>query len=179
MIECIYKFLKIPYNVKYCLRHVAPLLKKGTTMKGTAALALAQKVSELIQLCASFQAKYGRYYSQDKGNNAEACELCDEILTRQIEIAALLDVSTLEAQQAAGDEWWKRHDVIDLSIAKTMMQQVSHLIASCAYQEAETGTSERSHAVRSAQASIASLLHPSARMMALSSGSAKSERYAG
>ena len=71
-----------------------------------------------------------------------------------------------------------REPSADLSIAKTMLQQVSHLIASCAYQEAESGTSERSHAVRSAQASIAALLHPSARMMALTSGSAKSERYA-
>ncbi len=146
-------------------------------MKGTAALALAQKVSELIQLCASFQAKYGRYYTQDNSNNEDACILCEQILVCQIEIAALLDLSTLEAQKTGGDEWWKRHDVIDLSVAKTMMQQVSHLIASCAYQEAEAGGTV-SHAVRSAQASIAALLHPSARMMALTT-TVKSERYAG
>jgi hypothetical protein len=148
-------------------------------MEGATALALAQKISELVQQCASFQAKYGRYYTLKPGSPTEAWALYHDILGKQVEIAAMLDGNTLELQQSTLDQWWKRHDVIDLSIAKTLMQQVSHLIATCAYHDAETEPTDYSYAVFSAQASIANMLHPSARMLALSPDTVKSERYVG
>lgn len=148
-------------------------------MKGSRALILAQKISELIQQCASFQARFGRYYMLKPGSPAESWAMYHEILGQQVQIAALLDVCSVESPQATLDQWWDRHDVIDLSVAKTMMQQVSHLIATCAYHEAEVEATDWSYAVYCAQASIAGLLHPSARMLALSSDPVKSERYAG
>jgi hypothetical protein len=148
-------------------------------MEGTTALALAQKISELVQQCASFQAKYGRYYTLKPGSPAEAWAMYHDILGKQVEIAVMLDANTLDMPHTTPDQWWKRHDVIDLTMAKTLMQQVSHLIATCAYHEADIDPTDWSYAVYSAQASIAGMLHPSARMLALSTEPVKSERYVG
>lgn len=148
-------------------------------MEATTALQLAQKISELVQQCASFQAKFGRYYTLKPGSPAEAWAMYHDILGKQVEIAAMLDQTTLDLPHTTPNQWWKRHDVIDLSIAKTLMQQVSHLIATCAYHEANIDLTDWSYAVFAAQVSIAGMLHPTAKLVALSSHPVKSERYAG
>jgi hypothetical protein len=148
-------------------------------MEGITALVLAQKISELVQQCASFQAKFGRYYTLKPGSPAEAWAMYHDIIGKQVEIASLLDAKILDMPQTSPDQWWKRHDVIDLAMVKTLMQQVSHLIATCAYHEAELEPTDWSYAVYSAQASIANMLHPSAKLLAFSSDPVKSERYAG
>ncbi|MBC8098617.1 MAG: hypothetical protein H7Y11_04185 [Armatimonadetes bacterium] len=153
-------------------------------MKSDTTLDLAHKVAELTQLCAQFQARFGRYYALKPGSSADAWALYHQILNQQVDIALLLDPQALEQPHDAYDRWWERQDTLDLSVAKVMLQQVGHVIATCAYHEKEADDgavhdTEWSYAVFRAESAIAGMLHPSARQVALAAASTAYGRYAG
>ncbi|HEX2621829.1 MAG TPA: hypothetical protein VHL11_16845 [Phototrophicaceae bacterium] len=148
-------------------------------MKTHTALEIAAHTAALVQLCAAFQAQYGRYCTLKPGSSPEAWSLYNEITNRQIAIGQLLDEKAVETPNNSFARWWEHQDVMDLSNAKTLMQQVSHLIATCAYFEAETHETDWSYAIYCAESTIAGLIHPAALQVALSSFQVKSERYAG
>lgn len=147
-------------------------------MNSQLACEVAAKVAELTHLCASFQAKYGRYYSLKPGSSPEAWALYNAIFNKQVEIAQRLEPQAIEKVNERRNQWWQRQDAIDLSITSEIMHEVSQLIATCAYFEAETQETNWSYAVYCLQVSIAERLHPAARQTALASLEAKSERYA-
>ncbi|MBC8171567.1 MAG: hypothetical protein H7X77_07830 [Anaerolineae bacterium] len=148
-------------------------------MKTATALEIAAHTARLVQLCATFQAQYGRHYTLKPGSSAEVWSLYNQIHNQQIAIAQLLSQKAVETPHDGGHRWWEHEDMIDLSNAKALMQQVTHLIATCAYFEAETHETDWSYAIYCAESTIAGLLHPAALQVALSSFQVKSERYAG
>jgi hypothetical protein len=148
-------------------------------MRTEVALELTQNVAQLVELTATFQAKYGRHYTLKPGSPAEAWALYNQIFNQQATIAQMLDTRALQMPQEGYDKWWERQDAMDLSIAKTLIQHSSHLIATVAYFNAEAHETDWSYAVYCAESAVAGLLHPSAIQVALSSLQVKSERYAG
>ncbi|MCU0476102.1 MAG: hypothetical protein MUC99_08345 [Anaerolineae bacterium] len=89
------------------------------------------------------------------------------ILDKQTDIARLLDPTIVQSPGEAVNAWWKRQDVIDLSVASDIHHQTVQLISACAYMDTEDLTDRWSYSVHSAQAAIAALLHPLARQRAL------------
>jgi hypothetical protein len=148
-------------------------------MRTDIALELAQNVAHLVKLTAAFQAKYGRHYVLKPGSSSEAWTLYNQIFDEQVTIARMLDKRALEMPHETYTKWWERQDTMDLSVAKTLMQHISHLIATVTYFEAETQETDWSYAILCAESAIAGLLHPSALQVAQSSFQVKSERYAG
>ena len=147
-------------------------------MNTATALEIAAHAAHLVQLCATFQAQYGRHYTLKPGSSTEAWSLYNQIHNQQIAIARLLDQKAVETPHHGGHRWWEREDLLDVCNAKTLMQQASNLIATCAYFEAETQETDWSYAIYCAESTIAGLLHPAALQVALSSTPVKSERYA-
>jgi hypothetical protein len=128
---------------------------------------LAARVAELIELVSIFQARYGKQYRMKPGSPVEAWNLHQAIFDQQGVIARLLDTTALENPLHRCQPWWKWQDTMDTGLVMQLSQEVSHLIASCACFEAQP-QGEMSHAVRSAQAALAGMLHPSSLMVALS-----------
>jgi hypothetical protein len=143
------------------------------------ALGLAQHVAQLVQLTATFQAKYGRHYRLKPGSTPEAWALYTAIFNEQINVARCLSLKSLEMPNDSYDKWWEREDTMDLSVAKTLMQHSAHLIATVSYFEAETQETDWSYAVFCAESTIAGMLQPAALQVAQASYQVKSERYAG
>lgn len=129
------------------------------------ALDIASRCSELVALCARFQATYGRYVSVKLGSPAAV--MYHDIMAKQTEIAALLSPEIVRAPGDPVNQWWKRQDVIDLSIASDIHKESARLIACCAYLDADPAVNQWSYSVQASQAAIASLLHPMARSTAL------------
>lgn len=136
-------------------------------MNTQTALELSSRCAALVALCARFQASYGRRTTLKPGSPGAEWQLYHAILDKQADIAALLDPTIVQAPGEAPNAWWKRQDVIDLSIASDIHQQTAQLIAACGYADAEDMGDRWSYSVHSAQAAIASLLHPIARQRAL------------
>lgn len=136
-------------------------------MDTTTAQALVSHVGELTRLCATYQAELGRGYRVKPGSGERAWTLYNAIVSKQVAIGELLSRDALEKPRVVLNKWWDRQDVPDLSITTEMIQEVSRLIACCAYIEAEAGTTDWSYAVFCSQAVIAGTLHPSALQMAL------------
>lgn len=136
-------------------------------MNTTTALALTAHAAELIRLTASYQATYGRGYPLKPGSGAHAWGLYDAIMAEQVAIAEQLTPDALEEPRIVHLKWWERQDVPDLPMANELMQEISRLIACCAYIEAQSGSTDWSYAVFCSQAVIAGMLHPAARQLAL------------
>ncbi len=146
-------------------------------MKASLTLEVAAHAAQLVQHCATFQALYGRYYNLKPGSSQEAWALYDAILAEQVAIAQRLDPQAVENPHQTYESWWERQDIMDLSLAKTLMQQVAHLIATTAYFEAEPHDNEWSYAIYCAESTVSGLLHPAARQMALASLVIESARH--
>jgi hypothetical protein len=128
---------------------------------------LAAKVAQLIEQASIFQALYGKGYHMKPGSPEETWTLHNAIFNQQTDIARLLDDDALQNPSRRAHLWWKHQDAIDTGIATLIAQEVSQLIASCAYFEARP-MGESSHMVRCAQTVIAGMLHPSALLVAQS-----------
>jgi hypothetical protein len=128
---------------------------------------LAAKVAQLIEQASVFQALYGKGYRMKPGSPDEAWTLHNTIFNQQTDIARLLDDDALQNPTRRTHLWWKQQDTIDSGIATMIAQEVSQLIASCAYFEAKP-MGESSHMVRCAQTVIAGMLHPSTLLVAQS-----------
>lgn len=128
---------------------------------------LVNQMGELIHLCAAFQAEYGRGYRLKPGSDQRAWALYDCILRQQVAIAETLDVEALNKPRQIINKWWERMDIPDLSGVTELMGEVSRLIATCAYVEADHSSTDWSYALFCSQTVIAGALHPSAIQIAL------------
>lgn len=136
-------------------------------MNSSTALAIAKECAVLTHQCATYQARYGRHYVVKPGSTEDAWTLYHAITQKQTDIATLLDNDVLEHEHTISNRWWERHDTPDLTIAQALMREAAGLIGCCAYIEAENTPPRTSHLIFSAQLTIADLLHPAARQMAL------------
>ncbi len=140
-------------------------------MNTQTALVLSSRCAELVALCARFQASFGRRTALKAGSPGAEWQMYHAILEKQVEIATLLDPAIVEAPGETVNAWWKRQDVIDLSVASDIHQQTVQLISACAYMDTEEMTDRWSYSVHSAQSALAALLHPLARQRALETSS--------
>lgn len=132
-------------------------------MNTQTALKVAAKIAELTQLCTVFQARYGRRYAFTPDSPPEAQALHDAIGQKQQEIAALLDAEALQKPFRKPSEWWKWSQTMDTATAGELAQEANHLIACCAYFEADSRGMDSSYAVQASQAAIAGMLRPDLR----------------
>ncbi|NJR12710.1 hypothetical protein HC776_02265 [bacterium] len=136
-------------------------------MNVTAAREIAQHVANLAEQVATFTALYGAHYRMSETSPAQAWELYRQIMAAQANIAGKLDMTALQAPYSRYGEWWKRHDVIDSAMVNELASEVFNLIGRCAYLTANGKCSFDSDLVL--QRSIAGLLHPATRPVALES----------
>lgn len=136
-------------------------------MNAQTAIKIANYCAELVALSARFQALFGRRATVKAGCSNSELDLYRAILDKQTEIASLLDDAILRAPGEAFNQWWKRQDVIDLSIASDIHKESTRLIACCTYSDADPVANQWSYSVQASQAAIAVQLHPSARTAAL------------
>lgn len=136
-------------------------------MNSQHAIRIANEVAKLISMSAAFQATYGRQYRLKPGSTADAWSLYDAAQQQQIRVAAMLDSEALNAPHNSLNKWWERQDVIDLPTAYKLMDEVTRLIACCAYFEVEAEEKEWSYTAFATQCVIAGMLHPAAIQVAL------------
>ena len=138
-------------------------------MNAQTALNVAGRCSELVALCARFQAAYGRHPTLKPGSTGAEWQMYHAILEKQVEIARLLEPTVVKQPGEPVNQWWKRQDVIDLSIASDIHKESGRLISCCAYLDADPVANQWSYSVHASQAAIAAQLHPMARATALES----------
>ncbi len=121
---------------------------------------LAARLTEYV---ATFQARHGRGFIVTMSSPTDVRELYEGIFETQVEIAQLLDTEALTNPHHKCGEWWERNEIPDTGVVQEMVNEISHLIACCAYFNTDSRGMEGSYAVRSAQSTIAGLLHPASR----------------
>lgn len=137
-------------------------------MNVTAARELAQHVASLAEQVATFTALFGANYHMSETSPRQAWELYRQIMAAQAEIAGKLDADAIHTPYSRYGEWWKRHDVIDSAMVNELASEVFNLIGRCAYLAAnEKPCTFGSDLVL--QRSIAGLLHPATRPVAIES----------
>jgi hypothetical protein len=128
--------------------------------------------AHLLEQVAIYQAKYGRSYTVTPMSPEEAKSLTQKIFALQCKIAESLDPEALLNPHYKCGEWWERQEVIDIGVVQELVSEACHLVSCCAYFSADSRGMEGSYAVRSAQSTLAGLLHPATRKIALSTGEA-------
>lgn len=123
---------------------------------------MAHKVAELTHLVIRFQAQFGTGYKLVDARPQPASALCEAILTKQFEIAALLDDQACQLPIEPQVVWWNRQDVMDIVAVTRLSQGINRLIACCTFYEANP-SDELMAAILRAEARVAGLLHPDAR----------------
>lgn len=136
-------------------------------MDAKTARTLMNEAAHLIELVATFQSRYGRSYNLQHNSPKDARALYDDILNAQHTIAALLDADTLQNPHHKLGQWWQRQEIIDLGMTQSLVNEAGHLISCCAYFEADPRGESYSYAIRSAQSTIAGMLHPKSLEYAL------------
>jgi hypothetical protein len=136
-------------------------------MNTTTARHLAARVTELIEQVSMFQARYGKDYCMKPGSPDEAWTLHQTIFDQQAAIASLLDADALGTPLRRTPTWWKWQDTMDTGVVMHLAQEASHLVACCAFYEADPEHAAP-HAMRATQATLAGMLHPSTLLVALS-----------
>lgn len=145
-------------------------------MNVVAARNIAQHVASLAEQVATFTALYGAHYRLSPDSPHQAWTLYRQIMASQAEIASKLDGEALQTPYSRYGEWWKRQDVMDSALVNELASEVFSLIGRCAYVSA-------AHSSRSfgsdlvLQRSIAGILHPSTRPVALESEAAAQKAF--
>jgi hypothetical protein len=131
-------------------------------MNTTTARNILNEAAHLMELTASFQARYGRAYRISISSPADASDLHNQILDIQSIIANLLDPEALNEAHAPYGQWWQRHDVMEASMAQQLISEISYLITSTAHvcSNQSEGKETMHHAVKMTQRAIAGMLHP-------------------
>ena len=127
---------------------------------------LLQHAGHLAELTTTFQASYGKGYRINAGSDRDTWVLYRNIQDAQQAIARLLSEDALEHPHALSGQWWDRYDVPDASISQALVGQAGHLIAACAYCEANKATDDCYRSVDATQRAIAGMLHPSILLLA-------------
>lgn len=137
-------------------------------MNTATARKIIMETAELLALCSRFQALYGKDYRMKPGSPEDAWDLYQAIFDQQRMIAEMLDTDALERPLKRWGEWWNRQETIDIALVSELAKEASHLIACCAYNEADPQRyADNVGMVRTSQGVIAGLLHPAARQVAL------------
>ena len=129
--------------------------------------AMMSQASHVLTLSATYQARYGRTTKLKAGSPQDAWELYDQTLYGQSIIARMLHEGALEKPYYKTGKWWEGQDVIDVGVARLLVQDVAHLLACIAYHEATADPKELSHSAHSTQYIIAGMLHPSSILVAM------------
>ncbi len=127
---------------------------------------ILSRAAHLMELAATFEARYNANYVMRPGSPNDAWRLHDDIRDAQIEIARLLNPVVLENPSPVHGMWWEHHDVIDTAAVREMITQAGRLVASCAYQQVNTPDADWSYATISIEHTISGLLMHTARMVA-------------
>lgn len=136
---------------------------------------MAHKVAELTHLVIRFQAQFGRGYRLVDDSPEPSSALREAILTKQFEIAALLDDQPCQSPTEPQVVWWNRQSVMDIIVVTRLSQEVNRLIACCTFYEAHP-SDELAEAISRAEARVAGLLHPDARCNPVEAAMASSHR---
>lgn len=126
------------------------------------------ETARLVELTATFEARYGKNYRMSANSPTDAWKLHHAILDTQHIIAHLLDPHIIENPHSRYGKWWERHDVMEASMAQQLIAEVAHLIAVVAHYEVneQDGKATWSHALNTTQGAIAGMLHPQAFVIA-------------
>lgn len=126
------------------------------------------ETARLVELTATFEARYGKNYRMSATSPTDAWKLHHAILDTQHIIAHLLDPNVIENPHNRYGKWWERHDVMEASMAQQLIAEVAHLIAVVAHYETneQDGKATWSHALTTTQRAIAGMLHPQAFVIA-------------
>lgn len=134
-------------------------------MNTDTAKTILHNAGTLMELTATFEARYHKTYVMRPGSPEDAWKLHEAIQNTQIAIGRLLTLTALETPIMAHGVWWERQDVMDTSIAGAIIAQAGRLIACSAYHVEED--TDWSYASLNIQRSIAGLLAHTARMVAM------------
>jgi hypothetical protein len=113
---------------------------------------------ELLKCTAVFQTQYGRRFRLDHSSPREAWEQYENILQLQSNIASLLDPRAINDPFSRFGRWWENQSVMDVAIAKHLMEAVAQLIVYCG----SSDCLDDSRIVINAQCTIAGMLDPQA-----------------
>lgn len=129
---------------------------------------LAEHITYLAELAATFNATYGANYWMTTESPAHAWSLYRKIMSEQANIASLLNVEALRNPgRSRPGEWWKRQDVPDSGVINELAQDIFNLIGRCAYLQTQEQHSEWENTALCLERSIAGILHPSTRILEL------------
>ncbi len=127
---------------------------------------ILDEAARLIELTASFQARYGRLYKMNANSPTEAWQLYHDIMQSQAIIASYLDWGVLDDVQSPYGRWWDHADVMEPIMAQQVLTNSAQLLSSVVHAETLNPTSI-SYAVHSMQRAIAGVLHPASYQAAI------------
>jgi hypothetical protein len=123
--------------------------------------------THLLEMTATFQSAYGKGYRVGPGDAKDTWALYYDICKAQTAIARLLDPQVLEEPHSLYGAWWEKSDVPALHLTHALVGQAGHLIAACAYADAQSpATGKHPHALLATQRVIAGMLQPAALLLA-------------
>ncbi len=128
---------------------------------------ILNEAARLMELTATFQARYGRAYIMTQGAPQAAWQLYNDIMNSQALIAGLLDVEALEDSHNPYGQWWTYNDVMTPIMAQHLITEAAQLLSSMAYVQSQQadGKVNAPHAVNMLQRAIAGILHPNSYRM--------------
>ncbi|MFN8375431.1 MAG: hypothetical protein U0694_21455 [Anaerolineae bacterium] len=121
---------------------------------------IVEETTQLTELVAVFQARYGKTYRLKPGSPAEAWTLHRQILDQQRAIAGLLDADVIEQPVYKHIRWWQQQEAMDTGVTQDLFFEAYQLVTRCAFTEANAHDLRRSPGIACSQAVIAGMLHP-------------------
>lgn len=124
---------------------------------------ILNETTRLVELTATFQARYGKDYVMRVGTPQDAWDLHENILDSQAIIANLIEPEIKANPHFRYGKWWERTQVMTNCTAQQLMTEACRLMSVVAHFETKNqeGKSTWSHAVTTTQSAIAGMLHPS------------------
>ncbi len=125
-------------------------------------------VGQLARIVGTFQARFGRDYRINDSSSTVALDLYRQAMAEQTHIANLLAPQAVANAYSRYGKWWERRDMLDTAMVNALSQEAITLVERCAYLVAEGQPTEDAPSLMIVQQSIAGMLHPSTRPLAVS-----------
>ncbi|GAB4319714.1 MAG: hypothetical protein Kow00117_09370 [Phototrophicales bacterium] len=124
---------------------------------------ILNEAARLVELTATFQARYGKNYVMHMGTPQDALDLNECILDSQAIIANLIEPEIKVTPHYRYGKWWERSQVMTNCTAQQLMTEACRLMSAVAHFEAkhQQGKATWDHAITTTQSAIAGMLHPS------------------
>lgn len=124
---------------------------------------ILNETTRLVELTATFQARYGKDYVMRVGTPQEAWQLHETILDSQAIIANLIEPDVKANPHYRYGKWWERGQVMSNCTAQQLMTEACRLMSVVAHFEVKTeeGKATWDHAITTTQSAIVGMLHPS------------------